>query len=224
MCYSFKRTQRQYKEGGKIYDKWVCSVRNAKGASACINDVFIRDDDITEATKQYLTSILQNKKTLVADITKKVRQMIDDKNNNTSANRFDIERKINILINKKQKYMEMFTNEVITIVELKEYTKGINEEKEKLEIELNLMQNSDVVIADIGKIINNHFSIIEELVKTDDLKNELLKQVLEYKCFPDGTVKIDLKVVSNHDLNITVPLTNILSHCNESNELYLRII
>jgi len=221
--YSFKRNQRQYKEDGKIYIKWVCSQRNAKGVGACINDVFIKDEDITKATKVYLDGIIQNKKALMSDITKKVKNIIDERNNNTITNRLDIERKLNTILNKKQKYMEMYTNEIITITELKDYTKEMNIEKDKLEIKLNLMQNSNVVITDIGKIISNYFTMIEDLLNADDLKNEKLKQVLEYKCFPDGTIRFDLKIISNHDLNITVPLTNIFAHCNESTELFINL-
>ena len=183
----------------------------------------INDEDVTKATKLYLDGIIQNKKALMSDITKKVKNIIDERNNNTTTNRLDIEKKLNTILNKKQKYMEMYTNEIITITELKDYTKEMNTEKDKLEIKLNLMQNSNVVITDIGKIISNYFTMIEDLLNADDLKNEKLKQVLEYKCFPDGAIRFDLKIISNHDLNITVPLTNIFTHCNESTELFINL-
>ena len=60
--YSFRRIKRKYTADGPEYIRWVCSGRNSMGVNHCPNTTVIDEEELLNAIKIYLKSIIKNKK------------------------------------------------------------------------------------------------------------------------------------------------------------------
>jgi site-specific DNA recombinase len=230
--YSFRRCQRQYAENGKIYKWWTCSIRNARGTNACINDIKIDEEELEISIKLFLQQLLDRRGKTIKTIISKLNSLINQYNNSTTNSKKDIEKKLNEIVKQKEKYMDMYKNEIINIDELKEYTKDINEEMQKLKTTLSNAGNIDKITTDVEKEVNDYFDIVESIINSDIINNQKLKRIVDkILVSPDGTVKIYLKVDSTNNLSFdmplqleeTVPYTNIGSYSNYKMEWYLKI-
>ena len=99
--------------------------------------------------------------------------------------------------NKKQKYMEMFQNEVINIQELKQYTNPLNEDISRLERELKLItseiKEKDVLEKELSKTI----STVDDILNNKTITNAMLKTIIDViEVDSDSNVEIRLKLLN----------------------------
>ena len=119
--YSFRRIKRKYTTDGPEYIRWVCSGRNSMGVNHCPNTTVIDEEELLNAIKIYLKSIIKNKKDFMKAVEKEFEKITKLRENNERSEE-SLLKEIEKVTVKKQKYMEMFQNEIINIQELKKYT------------------------------------------------------------------------------------------------------
>ncbi len=136
--YSFRRIKRKYTTDGPEYIRWVCSGRNSMGVNHCPNTTVIDEEELLNAIKEYLKSIISNKKNFMKAVEKEFEKITALRESNERSEE-SLLKEIEKVTVKKQKYMEMFQNEVINIQELKQYTNPLNEDIARLERELKLI-------------------------------------------------------------------------------------
>ena len=130
--YSFRRIKRKYTADGPEYIRWVCSGRNSMGVNHCPNTTVIDEEELLNAIKIYLKSIIKNKKDFMKAVEKEFEKITKLRENNERSEE-SLLKEIEKVTVKKQKYMEMFQNEIINIQELKKYTNPLNEDIARLE-------------------------------------------------------------------------------------------
>ena len=205
--YSFRRCQRQYVDGGKIYKWWTCSFRNAKGKDICINEIRADEEDLHEAIILFLKQLISNKKKAVRVITKEIQALIDDNNKRVNQDKPDIEKELKEYIRQKEKYMDMYKNEVISIDELKQYTESINERIKRLKLALDTQSNQPSITINIEKAVDDYFGRVQNVISSEVLDNVLLKQIIDrVVVYPNGEVKVYLKLDDKHNLTVDMPL------------------
>jgi DNA invertase Pin-like site-specific DNA recombinase len=222
--YSFRRTQRQYKDGGKVYRRWVDSLRNAKGADACINRVVVDEDELMEAIKAFLQQLTRNKTRIIRTIVNEIKTTVKEQNRDTIKEQQDSQQALNQLIKEKEQYMKMFKEEVITMDELKIYTKDINEHMSKLRVAIHVANNKEVLDINIEKVVTKYFDQIKSIVDSGTYENQFLKTIIDkMTVYPDGSVRIALKIEPTHGLNfdmlldaIEIPLAEIVPATNDN--------
>ena len=119
---------------------------------------------------------------------------------------------------KKQKYMEMFQNEVINIQELKKYTNPLNEDIARLERELKLItseiKEKDVLEKELSKTI----STVDDILNNKTITNAMLKTIIDViEVDSDSNVEVRLKLLNEIGSQPTV-ITNF----NEINSTDLK--
>jgi len=205
--YSFRRCQRQYVKGGKIYSWWTCSYRNAKGKDICINNVRADENDLHQAIVLFLKQLVSNKKKAIRVIVKEIENLIQEHNKTIKQDKTDIERELAEYVKQKEKYMDMFKNEVIDIDELKHYTDGLNEKIKRLRLTLNTFNDESFISMNVEKAINEYFDKVGSIIGSNTLDNVLLKQIIDrILIYPNGEVKIYLKLDEKHNLTVDMPL------------------
>lgn len=217
--YSFRRIRRKYTEDGKEYIRWVCSGRNSMGVNHCPNTTVIDEKELLNAIKEYLKSIISNKKNFMKAVEKefeKITKLREAGERSEESLLQEIE-KVTV---KKQKYMEMFQNEVINIQELKKYTNPLNEDIARLERELKLItseiKEKDVLEKELSKTI----STVDDILNNQTITNAMLKTIIDViEVDSDSNVEVRLKllneigstptVITNfNDINSTVTKSN----------------
>ena len=217
--YSFRRIRRKYTENGTEYIRWVCSGRNSMGVSACPNATVIDEDELLNAIKIYLKSIISNKKKFIKSVEtefNKIKKLRESNERNEQSLLKEIEK----VTAKKQKYMEMFQNEIINIKELKQYTSPLNEDLALLERELKLI-TSDIKESDIlKKELTKTVKTIDDILNNETITNAMLKTIIDViEVDDEANVEIKLKllneigssptVITNfNDINSTVTNSN----------------
>ena len=218
--YSFRRIRRKYTEDGKEYIRWVCSGRNSMGVNHCPNTTVIEEEELLNAIKEYLKSIISNKKNFMKAVEKEFEKITKLRESNERSEE-SLLQEIEKVTVKKQKYMEMFQNEVINIQELKKYTNPLNEDIARLERELKLItseiKEKDVLKKELSKTI----STVDDILNNKTITNAMLKTIIDViEVDSDSNVEVRLKllneigstptVITNfNDLNPTALKSNI---------------
>lgn len=218
--YSFRRIKRKYKEDGPEYIRWVCSGRNSMGVNHCPNTTVIDEEELLNAIKTYLKSIISNKKNFMKAVEKEFEKITKLRESNERSEE-SLLKEIEKVTTKKQKYMEMFQNEVINIQELKQYTNPLNEDITRLERELKLItseiKEKDVLEKELTKTIKT----VDDILNNQTITNAMLKTIIDViEVDSDSNVEVRLKllneigstpaVITNfNDINPTVTKSNI---------------
>jgi len=218
--YSFRRMRRKYSETGKEYVRWVCSGRNSMGVNHCPNTTVIDEEELLNAIKVYLKSIIKNKKSFMKAVEKEFEKITKLRENNERSEE-SLLQEIEKVTGKKQKYMEMFQNEVINIKELKQYTNPLNEDIARLERELKLItseiKEKDVLEKELTKTIKT----VDDILNNQTITNAMLKTIIDViEVDSDSNVEVRLKLLNEigstpavstnfNDINTTVTKSNI---------------
>lgn len=205
--YSFRRLQRLYTEGGKLYKIWTCSVRNAKGVNACCNKTVVDEDELLDAIGIFMKNLVKGKSRAVKLICSEIGSLIESHNQDIVRSQVDVRKELKEFTREKEKYMDMYKNEVISIDELKKYTRDLNEKIQKLKSALELSNNTEAININVETAINNYFKKMQDIVDSGRYDNEFLKSVIEkIIVYPDGIAKIILKIDNQHSLNFDIPI------------------
>ena len=103
---------------------------------------------------------------------------------------------------KKQKYMEMFQNEIINIQELKKYTNPLNEDIARLERELKLI-TSEIKEKDVlEKELNKTIKTVDDILNNQTITNAMLKTIIDViEVDSDSNVEVRLKLLNEIGTN-----------------------
>ena len=219
-AYSFRRIKRKYTNDGPEYIRWVCSGRNSMGVNHCPNTTVIDEEELLNAIKTYLKSIISNRKNFMKAVEKEFEKITKLRESNERSEE-SLLKEIEKVTTKKQKYMEMFQNEVINIQELKQYTNPLNEDIARLERELKLItseiKEKDVLEKELSKTIKT----VDDILNNQTITNAMLKTIIDViEVDSDSNVEVRLKllneigstpaVITNfNDINSTALKSNI---------------
>ena len=224
--YSFRRIKRKYSDDGKEYIRWVCSGRNSMGVNHCPNTTVIDENELTNAIKEYLKKIISNKKNFMKSVEKEFEKIKKLRETNERSEE-NLLKEIDKVTLKKQKYMEMFQNEVINIQELKNYTRPLNEDIDRLEREVKLI-NSEIKEKDIlNKELSKTITTIDDILNNETITNSMLKTIIKtimdvIEVDADSNVEVRLKLLDEigctptiiGNSNINQPKTSTVTESN----------
>ncbi len=190
------------------------------GVNHCPNTTVIDEEELLNAIKTYLKSIIKNKKNFMKAVEKEFEKITKLRESNERSEE-SLLKEIEKVTTKKQKYMEMFQNEVINIQELKKYTNPLNEDIARLERELRLItseiKEKDVLEKELTKTIKT----VDDILNNQTITNAMLKTIIDViEVDSDSNVEVRLKllnevgstpaVITNfNDINDTVTKSNI---------------
>lgn len=199
--YSFRRIKRKYTANGPEYIRWVCSGRNSMGVNHCPNKTVIDEEELLNAIKIYLKSIIKNKKDFMKAVEKEFEKITKLRENNERSEE-SLLKEIEKVTVKKQKYMEMFQNEIINIQELKQYTNPLNEDIARLERELKLI-TSEIKEKDVlEKELNKTIKTVDDILNNQTITNAMLKTIIDViEVDSDSNVEVRIKLLNEIGTN-----------------------
>ncbi len=117
--YSFSRRIANLKRGQVI--RWKCSGRNVNNSAFCPNNTVIDEDELLDEITNYLYDKIKDKDKFI-----RTYESLEQEQVKQDEPAINIEEEISKLQAKKNKYMDMYVNEVIDITQLKQYVAQIN--------------------------------------------------------------------------------------------------
>lgn len=203
--WSFRRTVRTYKN---TYIRWVCSGRNGRGADSCPNAVTVDEEELIQALEDYFADILKSKKKIIDHVVKEFSRVYKAKDENVNYEK-ELEDQLAKLKKTRQKYMDMYTDDLITREELNEKIGGMKTEMERLENELKLVEYNLDKGDQLEGVIQKTFKNIADITSVRDMTNEQLKQIIQkIEVDKDGNVDIYLRLFGDLGLDETVLISD----------------
>ncbi len=199
--WSFRRTVRQYKN---TYVRWVCSGHNGKGADSCPNAVTVDEEELIRALQEYFQEILSKKKKVINYVIKEFQRVYKAKDEN-----IEYEKQLNTELNKlrksREKYMDMYTDDLISREELNEKIGGMRKEIERLENELKMVSYHLTKGEQLEAILNSTFKQLEDITDVHEMTNVQLKRLInKIEVDKDGNVDIYLRLIGDLGLDEAV--------------------
>ena len=199
--WSFRRTVRTYKN---TYVRWVCSGHNGKGADSCSNAVTVDEEELIQALQEYFQEILSKKKKVINYVIKEFQRVYKAKDEN-----IEYEKQLNAELNKlrksREKYMDMYTDDLISREELNEKIGGMRKEIERLENELKMVSYHLTKGEQLEAILNSTFKQLEDITDVHEMTNAQLKRLIQkIEVDKEGNVDIYLRLIGDLGLDEAV--------------------
>ncbi|MGN1135187.1 MAG: recombinase family protein, partial [Oscillospiraceae bacterium] len=187
--YSFRRSS--YKDSYR----WVCSARNSKGKNACPNNVIIDEQVLIENLQEYFIRSLKNRDTMVKNIVSRFNTLYHESDENHE--RFtELEEKRSALEKQRQKYMDMYVDELISREELNTKLKSINSELERIKNELTVTEYNLSRSEMLDTLLDRTFANMESVTDLSNVTNAQLKKIIDrIEVDKDGNIDIFLKTL-----------------------------
>lgn len=203
--WSFRRTVRTYKN---TYVRWVCSGHNGKGADSCPNAVAVDEEELIQVLQDYFADILKGKKKVIAHVVNEFQRVYKAKDENV-----EYEKELNTELAKlqkiRQKYMNMYTDDLISREELNEKIGGMRKEIDRLENELKMVSYHLTKGEQLETILNNTFKEIENITDVHEMTNMQLKRIIQkIEVDHDGNVDIYLRLFGDLGLDDSVLISD----------------
>jgi site-specific DNA recombinase len=199
--WSFRRTVRTYKN---TYVRWVCSGHNGKGADNCPNAVTVDEDELIDQLQNYFQEVLKSKKSIIDYVVGEFNRVYQAKSDNVVYEK-DLTSRLSRLEKARQKYMDMYTDDLISREELNQRIGGMREEIAKLENELKLVRLNIDKGDQLKGLIKETFSSIEDITDVRQMTNAQLKRVIQkIEVDKEGNVDIYLRLLGDLGLDETV--------------------
>ena len=199
--WSFRRSVRKYKN---TYIKWVCSGHNGKGADSCPNAVTVDENELIEVLQNYFAELLANRKNVVKYVVDEFRRVYKAKDENISYEK-ELKAKIAKLENTRQKYIDLYTDDIISRAEMNEKIGGSKKELERLQNELKMVSYHLTKGEQLEVILNNTFKEISDITDVRNMTNAQLKKIIQkIEVDKDGNVDIYLRLFGELGLDQSV--------------------
>lgn len=200
---SFRRVERKTQKGG-VY--WVCTGRNANGADYCPNKTKIDEAELLASIRDYFSSLLADKPETMKRIVAEFHRQFKAKDENLLTEK-ELTSALNKAKRSKQRYLEMYENEIIDMPELKAKTQELNETIDRLSEELRLIQNNISKSDLLAGVLQETFRDLESVLSAKNLSNGLLSRIIERIDVDEhGHLDVYLKLLSEIGLEQSVLL------------------
>lgn len=196
--WSFRRTVRTYKN---TYVRWVCSGHNGLGADNCPNTITVDEDELIAVLEAYFADILKAKKNIIRYVVNEFNRTYKAKSENVEYEK-ELRDKLSKLERTRQKYMDMYADDLISREELNAKIGGMRKEIERLESELQMVELNIDKGDQLEELIQSTFSTIESITDVRSMTNAQLKKVIKKILVDkDGNVDIYLRLLGDLGLD-----------------------
>lgn len=174
--------------------RWVCSVRNTQGAAVCPNAVILDEQLLIDNLQTYFSGILKDKDIMIKNIVSEFNRVYHEKADNELCSA-ELEKKQSDLEKRRQKYMDMYVDELISREELNTKLKSINSELEQIHSELSIAEYNLSRGEMLDDILGKTFSGIEQITDISAMSNAQLKKIINrIEVDKDGNIDIYLNL------------------------------
>lgn len=203
--WSFRRTVRTYKN---TYVRWVCSGHNGRGADSCPNAVTVDEEELIQALQEYFAEMLKQKKNVIQNVVREFQRIYKAKDENIEYEK-ELNQQLARLQKTRQKYMDMYTDDLISREELNAKIGGMRKKIERIENELKMVSYHLTKGEQLEHILGNTFKAVEDITDVHQMTNEQLKQIIQkIEVDKEGNVDIFLRLFGDLGLEEAVLIEN----------------
>lgn len=206
--WSYRRFARTYKN---TYIRWICSGHNYNGECLCPNKMSIDEEELIMTLQEYFCNIIKNRKKVISHVVNEFQRIYKAKDENLDYER-EIKNQINRLRNEREKYINLYTDDVISREELNRKIGGSKQEMERLKKELKMVSYHLTKGEQLENLLNNTFKRIDDINDVHDMTNAQLKRIIQkIEIDKNGRVEIYFKLFDDLGLQENVLINDIFT-------------
>ena len=203
--WSFRRTVRTYKN---TYVRWVCSGHNGRGADSCPNAITVDEEELIEVLQEYFAGVLKAKKSVISYVVGQFQKVYKAKSENLNYEK-ELAAQLTKLQKTRQKYMDMYADDLISRDELNAKIGGMRKEIERLENELKMVSYNLTKGEQLESVLSSTFQEIEDITDVHEMTNVQLKRIIQkIEVDKEGNVDIYLRLLGDLGLDSTVLISD----------------
>ena len=194
-----ERESNKYLFSTLIKCKECCQLPNAQK---------VNEDELIQVLNEYFAEILKNKKDAIQYVTNKLQRVYKTKDENVNYEK-ELNAQLARLQKTRQKYMDVYTDDLISREELNHKIGGMKKVIEQLENELKMVSYNLAKGQQLENILNSTFRRIEEIADVREMNNLQLKRIIQkIEVDKDENVDIYLRLLGDLGLDETVLICN----------------
>ncbi|OUO78361.1 recombinase family protein [Blautia sp. An249] len=188
--WSYRRIQRTYKN---TYVRWTCSGRSQNGVKSCHNHVTVDETVLIQEIQDYFIHLLERQGVKIREIRKEMEKQLSLQKTEKEEEKqwvFHLRK----LEKRREKYREMFLEDLIEKEELRQRTETIGEEIRELKEKIGALHPGEGTKEQIRQILKEQFQELRDFLSFEELGNGQIKQLVEkIEIDGEGRVQIYLK-------------------------------
>ena len=186
----------------------MCSGHNGKGVDSCPNAVTVDEEELIEVLQEYFARLLEGKKQVVQYVISEFQKVYRARDENLNYEK-ELTAQLDKLQRTRQKYMDMYADDLISREELNDRIGGMRQEIERLENERKMVSYHLTKREQLEAILHQTFREIEDITDVRQMTNAQLKRIIQkIEVDKDGTVDIYLRLLGNLGLDETILIRN----------------
>lgn len=199
--WSFRRVVRHYKN---TYIRWVCSGHNGRGADSCPNAISLDEDELIQEIDAYLAEIIQDEKKLMNRVKRAFIKKYKSYSDN-EEHKQELENRLFKCKKTREKYMDMYTDDLISREELNEKIGGMKTEIERIENKLKFVNQNLDKGEQLESIIKKTLNGMKSVTSIRNMSNVQLRNIIDrIEVDHEGHVDIYLKLCEELGIDNTV--------------------
>lgn len=152
------------------------------------------EDELISVLEEYFAGVLKAKKNIIRYVVGEFERTYKAKNENDAYGK-ELKDKLSKLKRTRQKYMDMYTDDLISRDDLNAKIGGMRKEIERLENELHMVELNLDKSDQLEALIQSTFSSIETITDVRSMTNAQLKRIVQKILVDkDGNVDIYLRL------------------------------
>ena len=169
---------------------WRCVTNDQYTAEKCNNRVCMGEPELRKQLQKYFASQIADKDAFITSILANLdRQMPNSQNPELVKKEMDAKRKK--LLSKKDRYLEMYANDIITFDELKEKVRSITEAQKELDRNWEQLILSRNIVSNEENIIQHYTKEIHGFLDLETVTNMDMRRILDnISVNRDGQVRV----------------------------------
>jgi len=173
--------------------------------------VTVDEEELIEVLQEYFAGLLKAKKSVISYVVNQFQKVYKAKDEN-----LDYEKELTAQLTKlqktRQKYMDMYADDLISRDELNAKIGGMRKEIERLENELKMISYNLTKGEQLESVLTSTFKEIEDITDVHQMTNTQLKRIIQkIEVDKEGNVDIYLRLLGDLGLDNTVLISDNLT-------------
>jgi hypothetical protein len=158
---------------------WRCVTNDQYTAEKCDNRVILDEPELIEELRKYFASLIEDKDSFIASVLSSLEKQIPEARNPEQAKQ-EIELRRKKLLGKKDRYQEMYANDLISMAELKDKLTGVAEELKALDANLAQIAQSTEIHSNAEQIVLYDRQEITRFLELETVTNMDMRQIIDH--------------------------------------------
>ncbi len=171
---------------------WRCVTNDQYTAQKCDNTVILDEKELIEELRAYFSSLIEDQDAFIAGVIAGLDKHICVECPEQTQRELEARKKK--LLGKRDRYQEMYANDLISMAELRQKLCAIAEELKALDVDLDKIAQSAQLRSNAGQIIQHYRQEIMRFLELKTVTNVDMRRIIDHiSVSKDGNVRVVLK-------------------------------